>query len=68
MTDPAQVWGHVPQITDDQAQHMRLVIAGRAIDVDDAALLLKAFGLIPDAMCDRWEISTSRKHKIKKVP
>lgn len=67
MTD-LDVWNiPTPEIDDDQAQHMRLVVAGHTQDVDDTRQILQALGLIPDPLCDRWEITSSRKHRLRSV-
>ena len=65
MTDLSPWAAQAATISDDQAQQMRLVIAGHAENTADAKLLMQAFGLLPDPLCDRWEITVSRKHKVK---
>ena len=65
MTDLSPWAAQAATISDDQAQQMRLVIAGHAENTADAKLLMQAFGLLPDPLCDRWEITISHKHRIK---
>ena len=47
MTDLSPWAAQAATISDDQAQQMRLVIAGHAENTADAKLLMQAFGLLP---------------------
>ena len=58
---------HTESIPEKQQQSMRLLIAGHAKDIQDARVLLQAFGLIPDPLTERWVTNTNRTRRIKKA-
>lgn len=47
-------WDLVPPISDDMAANARAVIAGAALDTEDARLLMQACGLVHDPLADRF--------------
>ena len=53
------LWGAQYPVTDDQADTARLVIAGAALDTEDARLLMQACGLIHDPLADRFIVMPS---------
>ena len=53
------LWDAQYPVTDDQADTARLVIAGAALDTEDARLLMQACGLIHDPLADRFIILPS---------
>ena len=47
-------WDLLHPISDDQAADARAVIAGAALDTEDARLLMQACGLVHDPLADRF--------------
>ena len=59
LDDVANLWLRQYPIPDDQADAARLVIAGAALDTEDARLLMQACGLIHDPLTDRFIVMPS---------
>lgn len=53
-SDGASPWNLIPNVSPQQKDAARHTIAGLAADVDDAALLMRACGLIEDPLADRF--------------
>ena len=52
--DNASPWQLLHPISDEQATAARRVIAGAALDTEDARLLMQACGLVHDPQSDRF--------------
>lgn len=52
--DNASPWQLLHPISDEQAAATRLVIAGTALDTEDARLLMQACGLVHDPLAERF--------------
>ena len=53
-SDGASPWNAIPNVSPQQKDAARHTIASLAADVDDAALLMRACGLIEDPLADRF--------------
>lgn len=63
-SDGASPWNAIPNVSPQQKDAARHTIASLAADVDDAALLMRACGLIEDPLADRYLILQSGKRKL----
>ena len=52
--DNASPWQLLHPVSDEQTAAARLVIAGAALDTEDARLLMQACGLVHDPLADRF--------------
>ena len=60
----ATSWNVIPNVSPQQKDAARHTIASLAADVDDAALLMRACGLIEDPLADRYLILQSGQRKL----
>lgn len=60
----ATPWNVIPKVSPQQKDAARHTIASLAADVDDAALLMRACGLIEDPLADRYLILQSGQRKL----
>lgn len=63
-SDGASPWNAIPNVSPQQKDAARHTIASLAADVDDAALLMRACGLIEDPLADRYLILQTGKRKL----
>ncbi len=53
-SDGASPWNMLHPVSEDQAAAARVVIAGAALNTEDARLLMQACGLVHDPLADRF--------------